>query len=84
VQRESDADTIYTTTDPTLAMELIREYHISYIYVGQIEREGFPNDGDWPNPYPRSGLLKFELMTTMGQLERVYTNRWGVTIYRVR
>lgn len=85
VQREADADTIYTTTDPSLALQLLHQYHVSYVYVGQIEREGFPNDaGGWPQPYPPSGLLKFELMTTAGQLDRVYTNRWGVTIYRVR
>lgn len=56
---------IYTTTDPNLAQQLLARYHIRYVVVGQLERE----------VYGAVGMAKF---ATMGAA--VYTSP-QVTIY---
>ena len=44
--RTADIETIYTSDDAEAVRQLIRKYHISYIYIGKLEREkyGFVND----------------------------------------
>lgn len=41
-QHETDLRTIYETTDPALARELIERYRIRYLYIGDLEREKYP------------------------------------------
>ena len=43
-KRHGDADTIYTSDDPAAVISLIREYGISYIYVGRMEHERYPDN----------------------------------------
>jgi len=90
--RSADVETIYNTPDPSQALALLRQYHVSYIYVGIAER------GDHGDPlyyteevlvqgHPRlgfdpAGLAKFDRMAAAGQLRVVY-RRLGVTIYEV-
>jgi len=50
----------------------VRQYHVRYIYVGQLERIAYPGDG----------MLKFDRLELAGQIDRVYTNP-RVAIYRV-
>lgn len=45
-QRVADVQTIYTSTDKEAVLELIEKYDISYIYIGTLEREKFPNLND--------------------------------------
>ena len=68
--RDSDADTIYQTTDRDEARELLEKYDVEYIYVGSLERE----------KYGEEGLQKFA--TRPDRYELVYENE-GVCIYRV-
>jgi hypothetical protein len=70
--REGDAERIYTTTDLGELDELLRRYHVRYIYVGQLERY----------LYGGPGLTKFERLADDGALARVYHNEL-VDIYRV-
>ncbi len=84
--RSADAETIYNTPDPAVALPLLHQYHVGYIYVGTAER-GDPNDPGEVSRYGRvgfdpTGLAKFDRMATAGQLRVVY-NRLGVTIYKV-
>jgi YYY domain-containing protein len=44
-KRESDIETIYQTTDPQKALTLIARYHITYVYVGDLERERYSSRG---------------------------------------
>jgi YYY domain-containing protein len=37
--REPDISTIYTTTDPNLALSLLRRWQVQYVILGQPERE---------------------------------------------
>jgi YYY domain-containing protein len=69
-QRKRDIQTIYTTTNLTEAQTLLTEYHVTYVYVGPLERQAFGAN----NP----GLDKFGAFMNV-----VYQNP-GVTIYQVR
>ena len=70
-QRLGHLTTLYTTTDESLAVEIIDRYSVAYIYVGELERLY----------YPEEGLAKFNRMEDKG-VTRVYDNP-QVSIYRV-
>ncbi len=70
-QRKVDIQTIYETADIDLALRLLRQYNVDYIYLGDLERAY----------YQGPGLQKFELMGDLG-ITPVYRNE-RVTIYRV-
>jgi uncharacterized membrane protein len=71
-QRSGDADAFYRTTSLEQARELIDKLNVGYIYVGQLER----------TIYPEEGLDKFEDLRGFGDLDLVYRNP-GVKIYEV-
>ncbi|MFQ5860175.1 MAG: DUF2298 domain-containing protein, partial [Dehalococcoidia bacterium] len=71
-QRFQRVGELYATPDRHRALELLREYDVAYMYVGELERVH----------YPAAGLAKFDEMAQEGTLTRVYTNP-GVTIYQV-
>ena len=63
---------LYTTTSQDEALQILQEYDVAYVYVGQLERLY----------YPKAGLTKFDSMTN-GPLELV--KRFPeVNIYRVK
>lgn len=64
-------DSIYNSRDPQAALGLLREYHVSYVYVGPVERA----------TYDPLGVAKFGAMVGRG-VERVYDAQ-GVAIYHV-
>lgn len=66
--REPDIKTIYMTSNPQQALELLHEYGVQYVYVGPLER----------SEYDPEGLAKFS------QIMNVAYQNDGVTIYRVR
>ncbi|HEY8744373.1 MAG TPA: DUF2298 domain-containing protein, partial [Chloroflexota bacterium] len=78
--RQDAITTIYTTPDPAVALQLLRQYHVGLIYLGPLEREtyGAPQAGAQAG----LGLAKFAAMAGMS-LDVLY-DRQGVTIYRVR
>jgi YYY domain-containing protein len=59
---------LYSTGDPQRTLTLLDEYDITYVYVGPLER----------NQWPDSGLRKFDLL-----MDTVYDHD-GVTIYKRR
>ncbi len=65
--REPDIQTIYNTLDPQVAQSLLKEYGVTYVYVGPLER----------SEYDRRGLEKFGRF-----MDVVYQNE-GVTIYKM-
>ncbi len=71
-QRGDDVKNMFNTPDPRQALDLMRRYGVSYIYVGPTEKAY----------YQPAGIAKFQTMAQQGQLEQVYTNP-EVTIYRV-
>jgi len=72
-ERDGQARDFFNTPDVSHALQLIRELHVSYIYVGQLEH----------TVYDAAGLAKFDEMVQRGELEVVYENE-RVKIYRVR
>ncbi|MDO4805447.1 MAG: DUF2298 domain-containing protein [Lachnospiraceae bacterium] len=44
--RVADAQTIYTSTDEEEVRRLIKKYKIVYIYIGQLERQKYPDLND--------------------------------------
>ncbi len=72
-ERDGQARDFFNTPDINRALQLIRELHVSYIYVGQLEH----------TVYDAAGLAKFDEMVQRGELEVVYENE-RVKIYRVR
>jgi uncharacterized membrane protein len=77
-------DEIYSTPDPQTAVRLLRDYNVSYIYVGLQER-GDPRlaaDSSAFHGYPATGLAKFPLMAIQHQITQVYA-QGDVQIYRV-
>ena len=71
-QRIDDVNRIYSTTDASEAMSLMRKYGVEYVYVGQLESLY----------YPGAGLEKFDDMVGE-QLDQVYRNK-HVRVYRLR
>ena len=45
-ERVQDIQTIYTSTEVSAVESLIKKYNITYIYIGQLEREKFPGLND--------------------------------------
>jgi uncharacterized membrane protein len=41
--RASDIQTLYETTDLTTAKQLLKKYHISYVYIGTLEEQKYPH-----------------------------------------
>ncbi len=41
-ERDADIKTIYTSTDIDAVKELLKKYNVSYIYVGRMENEKYP------------------------------------------
>ncbi|MEJ2149430.1 MAG: DUF2298 domain-containing protein [Chloroflexota bacterium] len=67
--REEDVQEIYNTTSIIRAMELLEKYGVTYVYVGQLERD--------PHYASPAGIIKFSRY-----LAPAYQNG-TVTIYRV-
>ncbi len=71
-QRYADLTTIYGEDDVPRTLEVLRKYHVKYIYVGDLERIY----------YDARGLAKLEAMKDV-YLDEVYRNH-HVVIYQVR
>ncbi len=80
---------IYTTTSIQEALELLNHFHVTYIHLGTIERDGEVSDicdGGGACTYEpfmsEDGYAKFEQMTQLGLLEVAYQNP-GVVVYKL-
>jgi YYY domain-containing protein len=74
LNRMVDIGIIYTTTDSAQALELLRYYHVRYIYVGDLERQTYAQQST-------AGLDKFDRM--VGDTLSIVYRAGGVTIYEV-
>jgi uncharacterized membrane protein len=74
LNRITDIGLIYSTRDSAQAIELLRYYHVRYIYVGPLERQVYAQQSS-------AGLDKFDRM--VGDTLRVVYRLDGVTIYEV-
>jgi uncharacterized membrane protein len=74
LNRLTDIGIIYSTPDPAQAIELLRYYHVRYIYVGELERQAYAQQS-------AVGLDKFDRM--VGNTLRLVYRSDGVSIYEV-
>lgn len=70
--REEDVKQIYSTPDPTIALQLLSKYHVDYVYVGRAETVF----------YDAAGLAKWETM--VGSILDVAYQNPGAKLYKVR
>ena len=70
--RTRDVHIIYVSSDAAATLQLLNDYKVEYVYVGELER----------NYYPLEGLMKFQDMEAQGHLEVVYKNQ-EVMVYQV-
>jgi len=69
-ERDGMARDFFNTTDLERARQLIRDLHIRYVYIGQLER----------TVYDPAGLQKFDQLVQTGEMRVVYENE-RTTIY---
>ena len=69
--RKADVDAIYQTADVNVAERLLRQYGVTYVYVGEAERQAYARGS-------ATALTKFARF-----MDVAYRNE-GVTIYRLR
>jgi YYY domain-containing protein len=72
--RVADIGLIYTTTDSAQSLELLRYYHVHYIYVGPLEKQLYAQQTS-------AGLDKFDRM--VGDTLRIAYRADNVTIYEM-
>ena len=77
--RQAAVANFYATADPNVALTFLRNYHVSYVYVGQMERTCYlTNSANQCIALPASALAKFDTLVSMGALRPVF--RDGVTV----
>jgi YYY domain-containing protein len=70
--REIDAQILFTSQDPQVALGLLQRHDVRLVYIGPLERA----------LYSTAALAKFETLVEQGALERIYANE-QVALYRV-
>ena len=81
--RQGDVQTFFTTGDPQLALSILHQYGVRYLYLGPTERTCPTTDsGGACVPAPPAALQKYTTLAQMGALTPVYQNS-DVTIYEV-
>jgi len=85
--RQTDVEQFWSTADPATARSFLREYHVRYVYLGQLERTCYvtattAQGYDTCVPMPAAAVAKFQTLTQDGTLRSVY-QKDGVTIYEV-
>ncbi|MDE3229728.1 MAG: hypothetical protein KGO05_07585, partial [Chloroflexota bacterium] len=77
--RQAAVNSFYATPDPNAALTFLRDYHVGYVYVGQMERTCYATD---PNnncvALPPDALAKFTTLANAGLLRPAF--RDGSTV----
>ncbi len=89
VQRRQQAvETFWGTGDPNAALDILREYDVRYVYLGELERTCYVKSFD-PQRQAQicqsmtgAALGKFDALERAGILQPVYRTA-SVTIYKV-
>lgn len=66
-KRGEDVAVLYESSDLNKTLELIKKYHIAYVFIGELERQEYKNLNE--NKFPNLGKIIFkENQTTIYQL----------------
>lgn len=81
--RQSDVQTFYGTDDPAAAVNFLRQYGVTYVYIGQLERTCYmTSQQNACAPMSAAALEKFTILAHAGVLHSVYSSG-DVVIYQV-
>ncbi|HEU5347439.1 MAG TPA: DUF2298 domain-containing protein [Ktedonobacterales bacterium] len=81
--RQADVQSFYGGEDPAAAVNFLRQYNVSYVYIGNLERTCYmTNDQGGCVPMSAAAQDKFTTLAQAGVLHAVYQNS-DVIIYRV-
>ena len=80
--RQSDVQSFWGESDPTAALSFLRQYHVAYVYVGQLERTCYVMQDNGCVSMSTAALDKFNILQSSGALRIVYQNN-DVTLYKV-
>ncbi|HEX8730103.1 MAG TPA: hypothetical protein VF739_15840, partial [Ktedonobacterales bacterium] len=81
--RQADVQSFYGGEDPAAAVNFLRQYGVSYVYIGNLERTCYmTNDQGGCVPMSAAAQDKFTTLAQAGVLHAVYQNS-DVVIYRV-
>ncbi len=77
--RQADVSNFYATTDPNVALAFLRDYHVSYVYLGGMERTCYiTNSANQCQALPADALAKFTTLVNAGVLRPVFSD--GATV----
>ncbi|NLW11155.1 MAG: hypothetical protein GX028_03970, partial [Clostridiaceae bacterium] len=77
VPRQQAVRDIYTTDDQQLRLDLIKEYSVEYIVIGQLEREKFSTVSEDDRTI---SLIREDLISSLG--EKVFSQGY-FSIYQI-
>jgi YYY domain-containing protein len=80
--RQDDVQSFWATSDPNAALSFLRQYHVQYVYVGQLERTCYIMNANSCVPMSAGALAKFSVLSQAGVLRVVYQNS-DVVLYKV-
>ena len=81
--RQAAVTSFYATPDPNSALTFLSDYHVSYVYLGQMERTCYTTDGAGNCvALPQEALAKFTTLANAGFLRPVFTDG-GTVLYQV-
>ena len=77
--RQAAVTNFYATADPSAALTFLQNYHASYVYLGQMERDCYmTTSANQCQALPADALAKFSTLERAGVLRPVF--RDGVTV----
>ena len=80
--RQDDVQSFWATSDPNAALGFLQQYHVQYVYVGQLEQTCYIMNGSSCVPMSAGALAKFSALLQAGVLRIVYQNT-DVVLYKV-
>jgi uncharacterized membrane protein len=81
--RQGQVTSFYATADPAAAQSFLRDYHVGYVYLGQMELSCYTsNSAGQCQALPADGLAKFTQLVTTGVLRPVFRDG-ATTVFQV-
>ena len=81
--RQGQVTSFYATPDPAVARAFLRDYHVGYVYLGQMELTCYmTNSAGQCQALPADGLAKFTALVKAGILRPVFRDG-STTVFQV-
>lgn len=81
--RQGQVTNFYATADPAVAQSFLKDYHVSYVYLGQMELSCYTtNSAGQCQALPADGLAKFTQLVNAGVLRPVFGDG-STTVFQV-